>query len=266
MKNFGSIIILLLISLVEYHQLNSLFSVVYSTPEILSSSIVLIVLFVSVFANNKNLKFFGNLFFMFLLAISYLWNVDKDFIALENQKSLESKEIYSLIQENQKKIDSEKNSIACYTPNTDLELRSFNQCIVKRTQRQKEVLENKARWEKEISEYQIRLDKIERKEARKEVALIKIAIGIIISTIFSFASLTACNILRDWITKPDVGKEEKEISDELELNIPEIDLALEEKIYNLKQAGKSFEQIARELGRAKSSVHWIYTNRGKGNK
>jgi DNA-binding transcriptional regulator YiaG len=230
---------------------------VYSTPEILSGSITLIILFVSIYANNKNLRFFGNLFFMFLLVLSYLWNVDKDFVELDKNKSSEINELYKEIKSTRKKIDLEKNTIVCYTPKSDLEIPSFNQCIYRRSERAKEIIANKTRWEKEISEYQSRLERVDQKEARKDIALIKIFIGIIISTIFSFASLVSCTIIREYISgrKTDLKREQ---IDELEISIPEINLELEQKIKNLRESGLSFGKIAEQLNLSKSTVHYLY--------
>ena len=91
-------------------------------------------------------------------------------------------------------------------------------------------------------------------EGRKDIAFIKFGIGIIISVLFSFASLVSCNTIRESLTKNKV----QEKQDELEFEIPEIELTIGKKILSLKESGKSFGEIAKLLEIDKNKVYYLY--------
>jgi len=243
MKVVISIACLLVISIVEQKQFEAMFSKIIQNSVLVSSTIVFLAIFSSIFASQNNRKAISFLLGV-LLFTSYANVIFDNYNSFYKDINTKKEEVLKSIKEERNKLLNLKLNINCRKPNNDKEIIYYRDCKRRESYELKNIEFMKEKIEDSINSYRKEILLLEEKKIDLHEIVLRIIIALSVSFIFTIVISTSSQEVQFFFeNKKRKSKEE-------------INLSLEEKINLLYNKNKKVKEIASELKIPVSSAYY----------
>ena len=243
MKLIISIACLLIISIVEQKQFEAMFSKIIQNPALVSSTIVFLAIFSSIFSDQNQKKAISFLIGV-LLFTSYANVIFDKYNNFYKDINNKKEEALKSIKEERNKLLNLKLNINCKKPNNDKEIIYYMDCKKRESYEVKNIEFMKEKIEESINSYRKEILLLEEKKIDLHEIILRVIIALAVSFIFTIVISTSSQELQFFFE----SKKRK--------NKEEINLSLEEKINLLYNKNKKAKEIASELRIPVSSTYY----------